>query len=534
MKSLYTWRRETSRFRTMHSLLLCLMCVAPFNAPTHAQPLPAAEVKSAVKTMWERDAERAVRYRASLHAFLKTLKSRPELSKPGADGLLTRAQKEALWTEWSSALDYLYGLESIRKQYRRYYKSDVPSSISRKAFMLSYGALVMSYVFIVQLAQWSQASSEAVSVALNEAVQEFGLRPKSLDELLSAYLNPKLAMEITIKDVKYRFFTRKGELKFIPKSFRDPLRADRRLVSMIKDHGASILTLKHAFDQLKKDTLETIFPLQANISEWMGDTKIKHPKSRINAEQIHALVDRLEVGDVLLERREWYLSNIGLPGFWPHAALYVGVPAQWSAFDQDPSVSEWVRKHGEVTGRFSALIQSHFPDAYKRHMEPEKGHERRVIEAMSEGVSHTSLEHSADCDSLLVLRPRVTTLAKARALYRAFYYSGRPYDFDFNFLTDQTLVCTEVIERAYEPESVSGVVQKGDGIAFSTVKVMGRDVIPANHIAKIFSMSYEGPEEERPFDFVLFYDGDVEGKHAAEGTLEQAKQSWKRPKWRWK
>ena len=499
----------------------------------HAQPLPAAEVKHAVKTMWERDAERVVRYRTHLHAFLKELKARPELSKPGEDGLLTRAQKEALWTEWSSALDYLYGLESIRKRYRRYYKSDVPSKVSRKAFMLSYGALAMSYAFMVQLAQWTQDSAEATRVALNEEVQEFGLKAKTLDELLSAFLNPKLIMEITVKDVKYRFFTRKGELKFVPKSFQAPLKEDRQFTSELKDHGASILTVKHAFDQLKKDTLEAVFPLQANISEWMGDTKIKHPDSRINAEQIHGLVDRLEVGDVLLERREWYLSNIGLPGFWPHAALYVGVPEQWSAFDADPTVSEWVRKRGEVTGRFSALIQGHFPDAYKRHMEPEKGHERRVIEAMSEGVSHTSLEHSADCDSLLVLRPRVTPLAKARAVYRAFYYSGRPYDFDFNFLTDQTLVCTEVVERAYEPETLTGEAKKGDGIELSTVKVMGRDVIPANHIAKIFAQSYEGPEEDRPFDFVLFYDGDVKGPHAEEGSLEQAKQSWRRPKWRW-
>lgn len=497
-----------------------------------AQELPPQIVKDAVKNHWENDVQRAVRYRSSLYLFLEHLKTKPELSKPGSDGMLTRTQKEALWTEWSSALDYLYGLESIRKQYRRYYKSDVPSKVSRKAFILSYSTLVMSYAFMVQLAQWSQEQSEATQVALNEQVLEFALKAKRLDELLSAYLNPKLIMEITVKDLKYRFFTRNNKDQLIPKLLLDPLDQDRKFTSKVKDHGGSILTVKHAFDQLKKDTLEAVFPLQANISEWMGDTKIKHPNSRISREQIHTLVDRLEVGDILLERREWYLSNIGLPGFWPHAALYVGTPEQWVTFDQDAQVNAWVRTKGEVTGHFSRLIQNHFPKAYQRHINPENGHARRVIEAMSEGVSHTSLEHSADCDSLLVLRPRVDLLVKAKAVYRAFYYSGRPYDFDFNFLTDQTLVCTEVVQRAYEPESLTTKI-KGDGIPLSTVKVLGRDVIPANHIAKIFAQSLDQPESDRPFDFILFYDGDAEGKQAAEGTLEQAKQSWKRPKWRW-
>jgi hypothetical protein len=298
------------------------------------------------------------------------------------------------------------------------------------------------------------------------------------------------------------------------------------------------LLLRAAIDvALRHDSFELIFPVQAGISEWMGDTKVKPPPSRVSAEQVHALPARLALGDVLLERREWYLSNIGLPGFWPHAALYVGVPAEWAALDEDEAVRAWARQRGEQTGRVEALIKSHFPRAYARHLEPENGHPRRVIEAMSEGVSHTSLEHSAGCDSLLVLRPRVSAVDKARAIYRAFYYSGRPYDFDFDFLTDQTLVCTEVVQRAYEPARAAGGGEEG-GLSLSTVSVMGRRVILANHIARLFDESFgaaEGaPPAGRLFDFVLFLDGDAPGAHAQESDLAAARASWRRPKWRWR
>ncbi len=36
----------------------------------------------------------------------------------------------------------------------------------------------------------------------------------------------------------------------------------------------------------------------------------------------------MEPGDIIVARQNWYLSNIGLPGFWPHAELYVGTPEE--------------------------------------------------------------------------------------------------------------------------------------------------------------------------------------------------------------
>src|ERR1041385_1052095 len=65
---------------------------------------------------------------------------------------------------------------------------------------------------------------------------------------------------------------------------------------------------------------------QTFISTWVGDTKVREPrqgKPLIQPAQVSELRTKLKPGDVLLERRNWFLSNAFLPGYWPHSALYV-------------------------------------------------------------------------------------------------------------------------------------------------------------------------------------------------------------------
>jgi hypothetical protein len=35
----------------------------------------------------------------------------------------------------------------------------------------------------------------------------------------------------------------------------------------------------------------------------------------------------------LLARREWFVSNVAMPGFWKHSALYVGTPSRRKTLD---------------------------------------------------------------------------------------------------------------------------------------------------------------------------------------------------------
>ena len=257
----------------------------------------------------------------------------------------------------------------------------------------------------------------------------------------------------------------------------------------------------------------------------MGHTKV-HRKDEllISPAQIDQLHAKLLPGDVLLVRREWFLSNIGLPGFWPHAALYVGTPEERRKFFATPEIDAWVKAQGEASGDFEQLIQSRSAANYAISLQPhEQGHPTRVIEAMSAGVSFTAIEHCINADAVVVLRPLLTKTDKALAILRAFHYAGRPYDFNFDFRTDSELVCTELVFKSYEP------AHDMHGLHLPLEEMLGRQLLPANLIAKQFDEQYGTPDAQ--FEFISFLDGHEHEGKAVESTVDEFRKSWQRPKW---
>ena len=210
------------------------------------------------------------------------------------------------------------------------------------------------------------------------------------------------------------------------------------------------------------------------MSEWVGDAKIVSRQPFITVTQIEETEEMLEPGDILLERRNWYLSNAFLPGFWPHAALYIGREEDLANLGilEDPAVrarlSEWRKTDTD-------------------------GRPKTVLEAVSEGVIFNSLEHSMSADYVAVLRPRLPKQRIAEAIVRAFDHHGKPYDFEFDFFSSDKIVCTELVYRAYE-----GLLH------FPLVRVMGRDTLPAIEIVRKFAAERE--QESPELDFIAFLD----------------------------
>jgi 1-acyl-sn-glycerol-3-phosphate acyltransferase len=251
--------------------------------------------------------------------------------------------------------------------------------------------------------------------------------------------------------------------------------------------------LRLAMRSVNRTVRNPVLRTQVMVSTWIGDYRLKdRPRHRglISPQQVEELRLVLEPGDILLERRNWFLSNAFLPGFWPHAAIYVGSPEELQAMGvaDNPWVeSRWEEFHGQDAA----------------------GHSFSVIEAISEGVVFTSLEHSiGEADAIAVLRPRLTNAQRQEAIIRTFSHLGKPYDFQFDFFSTHRLVCSEVVYRAYD-----GYVD------LPLTNIMGRQTLPVNTFVEVYADSRG--REDCPFELIQFLDMDEEGGRAVLASNEE-------------
>ena len=498
--------------------------------------LPGAEInplhkldRAELDERLQDDARTVQIHRDGLRQVIGYMDSRKDLfpiETPKDSRLLRREEKEIVWNTWQRFLDYMLALDSLEQYHARFHR--LKGSAREDSFLIGYTAMLARYRAALEFIDRVENNPELDKV-LNDAVPEIGLPKGSYAKLKLKYLN----VAIATREVLMKAFSGESQAPL-----RSAIQADADYVWKAGRGRGHLLTAKNALKIVQNGASSAWLPIQQGVSEWMGHTKVyRRNEALISPKQIKELQPKLMPGDVLLERREWYLSNIGLPGFWAHAALYIGTPEERRLFFDDAETQSWVRQQGEKSGDLEALLESKVQRskvgsrvargtdlAAAPWVAPqEEGHLVRIIEAIGEGVSFKSLEHSAACDSLVILRPRLPNAERARALLRAFLYVGRPYDFNFDFSTDSELVCTELIYKSYEPAAGFR------GLKFPTIEMLGRQVTPANELVKQFDAQH-GTEDQQ-FEMILFLDGQERHKKAVEASLAEFRQSWKRPKW---
>lgn len=215
-------------------------------------------------------------------------------------------------------------------------------------------------------------------------------------------------------------------------------------------------------------------------------------KKFIEVSQIQEMKKVMQPGDILVHRKNWYASNLGIPGFWTHTGIYTGTLEDMDAF----FASEFP-KNGHAS--MSEYLKAEMPKAYGALSEKDKnGYVPSVVESQTHGTLIQSIESSASVDYFGVVRSRLSKAELLEVVLTGFGHYAKPYDFAFDLTTKSEVYCSELVYDAYLRTS------KSKGASFPKALISGRIIVTPNAIVEKYVDELK--KETRELDFVYFLD----------------------------
>jgi hypothetical protein len=155
----------------------------------------------------------------------------------------------------------------------------------------------------------------------------------------------------------------------------------------------------------------------------------------------------LKAGDILLEKTPFRLTDKLIPGYWGHAAVWIGTEAELKELGiwDNPLVA---RYHDEIRDG------------------------RLVVEALRSGVEMNTIQHFLNIDSIGILRkPNLSREARATSVIQALRQVGKPYDFNFDVESKARVYCSKLVYLTYS------------GIDWPTKRSLGRTTFTPDDVA---------------------------------------------------
>ena len=155
----------------------------------------------------------------------------------------------------------------------------------------------------------------------------------------------------------------------------------------------------------------------------------------------------LKAGDILLEKTPFRLTDKLIPGYWGHAAVWIG------SEDELKELAIW---DNPLVARYRNEIREG----------------RMVVEALRSGVEMNTLQHFLNIDSIGILRkPDLSREARANTIIQALRQVGKPYDFNFDVESKERVYCSKLVYLSYS------------GIDWPTKRSLGRTTFTPDDVA---------------------------------------------------
>ena len=376
--------------------------------------------------------EGAARTLAAIAPRLPTLESaqslKSKISPAIKRGYLLPDEDELIRDLFSRYLTIRAALLSVLGEVRPYAYAEVrnPTPKQPDVFLIAFCAaclLVRSGRYVVE----SVRNDPVIWKKLDEPEPRFGIPRKQFTKIYRSLASTSNIWAF-LEGIRY-FQEHRTELMALEsnpslKPIVEIIRVEESFINSSRSyyatHGAkyrwhSLLRRHHS--GFKKFTFG-LFRISGSV---IAEMRLKWKRKRVTPTVQRKISRLLQPGDTIITRHDDAASNLFLPGFWPHGALYIGTEHQRQQLEPGVAASQ--------------LDPCEDPNS--------------VLEARKDGVLFRPLHDTLDVDACVVLRPKLCERDIRIAIKRAMAHQGKPYDFEFDFRRSDKLVCTEVIYRAF-------------------------------------------------------------------------------------
>lgn len=318
-----------------------------------------------------------------------------------------------------------------------------PAGLRLKVFLVAFVAALTLYAKSLRLSELAE-QSDVVRAKLNEPEPKFDLDAGFFDEVMAGYCSLRnyglIVRALWFWGTRRRAIRNLARLEPEPWSWLERLAVTERRAVQFALGRVLRNRLKLGWREFRQTAFKPVDQLQYDVRSEMGGRVADvwlQPKihQRLDDATLEHLRSWLRPADILLMRSEGKLTTTLLPGFWAHAAIYLGSHDELSALDSERAKEA----EGDQGLGFT-------------------------IDVVSPCVRIVSLKTCLDADHVVVLRPALSTDGSREVLEEALRHFGKAYDFEFDFSHSNRLVCTGLVYRSFHGR---------DGIRFDLVKRLG-------------------------------------------------------------